>query len=455
MVDRFRPDKTKVDATDAVKEAGTGVYDTKSGYRLPDGTLIDYHEQDDEAAGPAVDDGTNAVEEAAQARIDEDAPAPASDDEDATEREAGGSGIALEREFEGTNFELSEEQLAEVIGQTSSDDEDAEGLLGRIGRDDVAKGTPGEDLLGGGEESEPAAPFSDRPAAFQAGPDVREAGVFDLIDQPGASDGDPLLSFLGAAEAKLGRHTGLATPSDQKDASPAGKPSVSDAGAPHPPPEPEPVPSGPEPREVPVDYGPDTLHGPAEEPPPPREYTDDDQATLDRYGFLPGGKPFVPGPDGDDGYEIPPELRKQLDAELARMRAAKNAGGGGDGATDPSEIESEVVGAAGELPTHAELGESLFGQPDTTVETGGGGNVNPGADSQGAGVITPQDDQNVATGSRRNDDPFDATTPAPKPAAAEDAAADEGGESFLPPSEIAGRVDDPTDEVPDALDLPN
>ncbi|HUF84128.1 MAG TPA: hypothetical protein VMQ81_06000, partial [Acidimicrobiia bacterium] len=67
------PDKTKVDVTEAVKEAGTEVYHTKSGYRLPDGTLVSYDGRDDEAVGPAVDDGTAAVEQAARERLD-DAP---------------------------------------------------------------------------------------------------------------------------------------------------------------------------------------------------------------------------------------------------------------------------------------------------------------------------------------------------------------------------------------------
>ena len=499
-------DKTEVDPTAAVRDAGTGVHDTKSGYLLPDGTLVNYVDGGEEAAAPVATEETDAVEEAARARIDDDAPG--GDVDDATAGEGGGAGLAVDRVFDGADFDL-----AELIGQTSGD-EDADGLFGRIGRDDVTKDKPGADLLGGGDESGLEAPFSRRPAAFEAGPGAREAGVFDLVDQPGAADTDPLSSFVGAVEARLGRDLGLTTPSDTTDPSaPIGKDSIAAGG------NGITVRRG---REEPAYYETSrvydtkqfievtdtnngtitrvyddgatkttTLDGTVTGTTPPLEPTnsstplpavkttqeleaekkqqddeakkkEDDKKEEDKKEEPKkeedkkddaGGGAKQPDPENETA-PLPDELTRPLDADVLRLRQLRNQGpDSGDGITDPSEIESEVVGTAAALPTHAELGQQLFGQPPADGITTGGGdtNLNPGADSQGAGVITPGDDQAVVGGPRRNDDPFDAAPSTPEPVAEPNDP--EGDVSFLPPtSEIAGPVDAVGDDVPDSID---
>lgn len=353
--------------------AGTVFFDGEVGsdVEVP-APLVNPYEED-----PVVVDQTTAAEEAGRLRLADDAPDRVADDEDATIGEGTGSGLAVDREFAGTNFEPSEEQLAGRIGQTSGD-----------------------------------------------------------------ADNDPLTSFLGAAEAKLGGNGARVTPDDQTNASPAhGKPSVAEQE------------SDGEPED-------DTRDG-----------DDGDDAGFDFVEYPDTGKPPEgdsgldsgddpddepddsvedPGPDGGEGALIPSELQAQLGSELGRFRAARP--GTGDGTADPSEIESEAVGPAGALTSHAQQGQERFGQPDTEVQTGGGSNFNSGADSHGAGVITSGDDQEVASGRQRNDDPFDGAGNPPKPpAGVDDTGVDDGAESFLPPSENAGPVDAPADEVPDSI----
>ncbi|HYF45929.1 MAG TPA: hypothetical protein VD926_06930, partial [Acidimicrobiales bacterium] len=120
--------------------------------------------------------------------------------------------------------------------------DDDPGLPGRPGRDDVEERKPGADLLRedgsasstGSRERLGTRPFADSaPSPGIDRPGAVEAGVFDLLDQPGATDGDPLSNFLGAAEGRLGRGTGLSDPSDQTNASPAhGQQSVAAEGDP-------------------------------------------------------------------------------------------------------------------------------------------------------------------------------------------------------------------------------
>jgi len=366
---------------------------------------------------------------------------------------------------------------AELVVEDTGAEQDEQGDLLGVEVDGLRGRKPGQggaeetaDELGAGPPSDPRErlqqgnPF--RPDVVEPGvdaPDAAEAGVFDLLDQPGAADGDPLTSFLGAVEGKLGRETGLTGGADQGNASPAhglhsaarGKDTI----------------------------GPDTLEefearngvfiGPQEPARslfdrafmPNREkeeqfgpYAPDDDEAPDEddhdanpvTGEADPPHDPPPAPHPDDTGDIPDEIGEELTAQVARFRRHRRDTG--DGTTDPSEIEGEVVGPASALPDHAEQGQALFGQPPADGLVGsadGGGNLNPGADSQGAGVVTPGEDQDVATGAGREDDPFAGAAPEVEPPVG----ADEADAAFAPivPSEAAGPVDDGPD-LPDAID---
>ena len=381
------------------------------------------------------------------------------------EEEARPSPGAVDARIEGVGVGLVDEVVAAAA--PPPEDDDAGGLGGRPGRDDVRKAAPGADLLGGGEAAA-GPPAGERP-------EVRDAGLFDLLDQPGEADSDPLTSFLAGAEGKLGRDTGLTGPSDQGNASPAnGKPSVGR----------EKDFIGPDTKEEFEDrngvfIGPqqeirsqfdqafqpsrekEEAHGPyapTEEnedvpaegsiPPPAEDDEDEDDHEDEVTGEADPPHDPPPSPLPDERAPLPQDLQDQLDADVARFgRLRRNPG---DGTTDPSEIESEVVGPAGELPDHAELGESLFGRPDQEVESGSGaGNVNAGADSQGAGVVTPGEDQSVDVGATRDDeDPFAAIAPDPEPPVGVE---DDADVVSLVPSAVESPVDDGPD-LPDLLE---
>jgi hypothetical protein len=156
---------------------------------------------------------------------------------------------------------------------------------------------------------------------------------------------------------------------------------------------------------------------------------------------------------GDEHAPIPDDIREQLERDLGRLRNLKGSAGSGD--VDPADDAGfEVRDPAVQLPTHAELGQSLFGQPPLDGDTGGGGgNFNPGADSQGAGVITPDEEQDLGIRSGPEDDPLAGGGQPLEPAA--DTSEDDEADAVvsLVPSEIEGPVDDGP-ELPDFDELP-
>ena len=185
---------------------------------------------------------------------------------------------------------------------------------------------------------------------------------------------------------------------------------------------------------------------PEEEPEPE---PDDDEPDDDEEG--PEGGSGVETTPADDNPPLPDDLREQLERDFADLRALQPRPGGGD--TDPADDSGfDVRDPSVRLPSHEELGQSLFGQPPLDVhEGGGGGSFNPGADSQGGGVIDPSDDADASfEGPQRDDDPFDRPPPIEPAAEAEEPPPDDDDAvSFLPPR-IAARVDDGPD-LPDDL----
>jgi len=159
-------------------------------------------------------------------------------------------------------------------------------------------------------------------------------------------------------------------------------------------------------------------------------------------------------PSGDEGAPLPEDIQQQLNRDFASLRRLRG-GDGGDGVTDPADDAGfEVRDPSVQLPTHAELGMSLFGQPPIDgVETGGGGgNFNPGANPHGGGVTDPTDEQTSFDGPQRDDDPL-AGPPEIEPPPAEAEAEDPGEESvFLPRSQVVSRVDDGP-ELPDDVTI--
>jgi len=432
-------------------------------------------------------DPTDRVVVAARERTAGDGPEPASGGAGALGTRAGGDPLRRE----------DREPVGDVAAESEGDG--GSELLGGPSADQVRDKTPGADLHVGGHATGSSADPRERPGVA-SGSDAREApDAGGLVGQDGGSDGDPLTSFLDAAEAKLGRGTGLADPSQQTNASPAhGQHSVArdkefigpdtleqhesragvfigpqeelrvwggSLGTPRdldeaigpyaPEPEPEPADDDP-PADTPPDNpsDPDAVTGdsdPPHEPPPEQPEPDPDAVTGE--ADPPHEPPPSPGPDEEEA-PLPPELQANLDADVLRFRRQRHVAG--DGTIDPSEIDEEQVGTASRLPTHAEVGQDLFGQPATDVPSGavGGGTPNTGADSQGAGVINPGDDQAVTGGAQRDDDPFGEAGGSLEPAVD---ASDEGGSDsvLLPPDTIADDVADPAGGVPDALDLPD
>jgi hypothetical protein len=449
-----------------------------------------------------VDDRTTAVDQAAAATRAADAPEPASSVTDAVA--AGtvteiGTTQELDARFDGQDLELSEEQQAEVIPAPEED----EGLAGVPSLDQLKNRTLGEDLLGA--DGDPNAPSDDprenleaaqafnpfgtkgddagttagggggttdtgggnpfetvgggggrnadagtSPGSGGLGGDARDTGVFDLLQDPG-TDGDPLSSFLGAVEAKTGRDLGPA-PSDQTNDSVTGVPSVEhdeegshiddffDAS-------------------TPVGAAVQGLRSLSAAFPVAQPFVVVSDAVarlaqakeeLDNSGSTQGAPSTKdPGPDGE-GAPLPEIFQNQLESEVARLRALKPETG--DGVTDPTDSDVEVIDPSAGLQTHAEHGRELFGQPDETAPSGSDANFNPGADSSGAGVITPSEDKDVTPGPTRNDDPFaDAGTAAE--AVTSSNAAPTDVESFLP-SETTGTAIDDTPDVPDPINDP-
>ena len=364
-------------------------------------------------------DPTDRVVAAARSRAVDDGPDAAS----------GGPGVIGPRgvgdRVRGQDLEPAEDLVPEDEG------DDDGGLLGLPGVEGLRGKAPGADLLDGGEgEGPPADPsgrlgvtnplFGGSTAPEVDAPDAVDAGVFDLVDQAGASEGDPLRSFLDVAESKLGRDLGLADAGSQTNASPAdGRPSAASGEKPIGPDTLEEFEGrngvfiGPQPavdsqfdraflphREAEEEFGPYAPEDDEDDEEPAEDHEDEVTGDSD----TPHGPPPSPGPD-DEVAPLPADLQAQLDADVARFRRLRPDSG--DGTTDPSEIDGAPVRSGADLPDHGEVGQGLFGQPDTdTSEGGGGGPANTGADSQGAGVITPADDQSVAGGAQRDDDPF-------------------------------------------------
>lgn len=454
-------------------------------------------------SAPAVVDETTAVEQAAAVRLEGTVSGSVVLDDQGSGESDTGEALPGGMTWDQVN-EAAEEQLAEAIAQTSSDGEGLEGSP----EDAVTSAREGRyEWLTGGDDGKPPTPqeqVGDAGAAQGTGSssgsgasvtadggtapvggknvfgqDVDFGAVPSANPLAGAPAQDPLTSFVDALEAKTGRDSGLTTPGDAKDTSPAfGKdaiseprgPAVSGSGKTVTVRDPE---AGTLVSNTLSDDGNIQVH--IEEGVDEVGYYKDTTVTdynngtittthadgsytttkLDGAPVDSGGPLKDPGPDGE--APIPAEFQAQFDAEAARLRALRHQGpDSGDGATDPSEIESAVVGPAGDLPDHAQVGRDMFGQPATESESPGQGVApNTGADSQGAGAITPGDDQTLPQGARRNDHPFDAAEPTPEPPAESDDSDtegdDDGGELFVPGSEIVGPVDDPTDDVPDQI----
>jgi hypothetical protein len=169
----------------------------------------------------------------------------------------------------------------------------------------------------------------------------------------------------------------------------------------------------------------------------------------------------TPGPDGEY-VDLPPEIEAQILADVARMRADQKAGGGGDGATDPSDADDPNAGTpTGDVPDMEAVKVGMIGQP-APGETFNGertvGSDNGYYNHGNTGAIDPGDDQYMAGGPQRNEDPNDAFgdndpltgIPTTDPAADDG----DGTVSFLPPSsDIAGLADAPP-ELPDPVELP-
>ena len=112
-----------------------------------------------------------------------------------------------------------------------------------------------------------------------------------------------------------------------------------------------------------------------------------------------------------------------------------------------------MIDPSATLESQREFGRDLISQPDTTAqEDGGPANFNPGADSTGAGVITPSDDKDVVAGGTRNDDPFADAGTAAEPVTSSNDATDDSV-SFLP-SETEGPAIDDKPDLPDPITDP-
>ena len=167
-----------------------------------------------------------------------------------------------------------------------------------------------------------------------------------------------------------------------------------------------------------------------------------------------------PGPDGEYG-DLPPEFEAQLAADVAAMKAAQQAGGGGDGATDPSDADDPNAGTpVADVPDLEQVKLDMIGQPVGDSFTGerSVGSEAGFYNHSNTGALDPADDQNMPGGPQRNEDPGDAFgsndpltgIPAEDPAAG----AGDGTVTFLPPSsDIAGPADAPP-ELPDPVDVP-
>ena len=200
-------------------------------------------------------------------------------------------------------------------------------------------------------------------------------------------------------------------------------------------PPPEEAPADPPPADPPPADPPPADPPPADPPPadpPPEEPPPDDTPSTEIDG----------DPEGPDGSDLPDGLR--LDFTRPGIRPK------GSGVTDPPDDAVEVRDPSVSLPTHAELGRTLFGNPGTAEGVGlagGGANVNPGANSHGAGVTDPAEDQDLSVGSGPEDDPFADAGGVLEPVAEADDD-DGGGLLTLAPSDIEGPVDDGPD-LPD------
>ena len=229
-----------------------------------------------DTATTQVDDRTTAVDQAAAASRAADAPEPASSVTDAVA--AGtvteiGTTQEFGAELAGQDLELSEEQQAEII---PTPDEDVDALFGLPSVEDLKNRRPDDTLLGtGGDPNAPSDdprenleaaqafnPFGTKGSGAESGGgggsggnssdtntggggagnadqtssgsgglggDARDTGAFDLLQDPGAG-GDPLSSFLGAVEGRLGRDLGPA-PSEQTNDPVGGAPSVAEGEA--------------------------------------------------------------------------------------------------------------------------------------------------------------------------------------------------------------------------------
>ena len=177
---------------------------------------------------------------------------------------------------------------------------------------------------------------------------------------------------------------------------------------------------------------------------------DGSTVTKDKDGNVVDSTPPLTQPDpehegGAAPRDLPGPARIRGHAAAPRCMATP-----GTVSTDPTDSPVEVIDPSATLQTHAEQGHELLGQPDPTAqEDGGPANLNPGADAQGEGVITPSDDKDVVPGGTRNDDPFDGAGTAVEPVtSSNDAGVD--SQSFLP-SETDGTAIDDTADVPDPV----
>ena len=161
-----------------------------------------------------------------------------------------------------------------------------------------------------------------------------------------------------------------------------------------------------------------------------------------------------PGPDAP--YRATLE-EKASDPLFQQYQQSKNAGGGGDGATDPSEVDDGVV-LEGAL-TQEQINEEavgMFGQPPPGEDFAGEHRTGT-PDSPLGERIQPGHDQDLVVEQGRTENPANAvpdTDPvAGMPADDPESDTSDGGESLLPNYDILGPVDDPAAEVPDYIDV--
>jgi hypothetical protein len=186
----------------------------------------------------------------------------------------------------------------------------------------------------------------------------------------------------------------------------------------------------------------------------------DGSTTTTTLGGAPVDKtdPLKNPGDPDRPYRATLE-EKEADQLFRQYQESKNAGGGGDGATDPTETDDVVLKGDGSLTPEAVHDEAVgrFGQPAPGEDFGSGDRTGTVAHPD-ANVIDPGEDQDLVGGSQRTENPADAFgggepivgMPA-EDATEEETDTDNGGGSFLPPEDFTRA--DPVPDLPDDVEI--